>query len=137
MALLLLEDRIHKMKIVVGMSGGVDSAVSALLLKEQGHEVIGLFMKNWEEEEGACHALEDYEDVVKVCEQLKSLLLVSFAKGIGRTFSPTFSKSQASASPNPDVLCTARSSLVAFDKGCPGADALPQDTTVAQTERCC
>src|SRR5580700_8466584 len=58
--------------IVVGMSGGVDSSVTAALLKSQGHRVIGLFMKNWEEkdESGACMSDRDYADVAKVCERL-------------------------------------------------------------------
>ena len=58
--------------VVVGMSGGVDSSVSALLLKQQGFRVIGMFMKNWEEkdENGLCRSSQDYADVVKVCEQL-------------------------------------------------------------------
>ena len=60
------------MKIVVGMSGGVDSSVAALLLKQQGYDVIGVFMKNWEEkdENGVCTATEDYEDVQRVCETI-------------------------------------------------------------------
>ena len=55
--------------VVVGMSGGVDSSVAAYLLKEQGYEVIGLFMKNWEEKnaEGICTSTADYEDAYKVC----------------------------------------------------------------------
>ncbi|MFI5334105.1 MAG: tRNA 2-thiouridine(34) synthase MnmA [Chlamydiales bacterium] len=95
------------MKIVVGMSGGVDSAVSALLLKEQGHEVIGLFMKNWEEEEGACHALEDYEDVVKVCEHLKiPYYSVSFAKEYWENvFAHFLDELKRGFTPNPDILC--------------------------------
>lgn len=95
------------MKIVVGMSGGVDSAVSALLLKEQGHEVIGLFMRNWEEEEGACHALEDYEDVVKVCEHLKiPYYSVSFAKEYWENvFSHFLEELKLGFTPNPDILC--------------------------------
>ncbi len=64
-------------KIFVAMSGGVDSSVSALLLKEQGHEVVGLFMKNWEETlpDGACTAAQDQEDAFKVCRQLDIPLL--------------------------------------------------------------
>ena len=60
------------MRIVVGMSGGVDSSVAALLLKQQGYDVIGVFMKNWEEqdEDGVCTATADYEDVQRVCEKL-------------------------------------------------------------------
>ena len=59
-------------RVVVGMSGGVDSSVAALVLKEAGHEVIGVFMKNWDEvdENGICTADVDYEDVRRVCDQI-------------------------------------------------------------------
>ena len=59
-------------RVVVGMSGGVDSSVAALVLKEAGHEVIGVFMKNWDEvdENGICTADVDYEDVRCVCDQI-------------------------------------------------------------------
>ena len=58
--------------VVIGMSGGVDSSVAALLLKEQGYNVIGIFMKNWDEpdENGICTATVDYEDVQAVCNQI-------------------------------------------------------------------
>src|SRR5690606_32308848 len=58
--------------VVVGMSGGVDSSVTALLTKLQGHRVLGLFMKNWDETnpDGSCSADLDYQDVIKVCESL-------------------------------------------------------------------
>ena len=66
--------------VVVGMSGGVDSSVAALLLKQQGYNVVGLFMKNWEEE-GACTAAEDFEDVKRVCTRLNiPYFSVNFAK---------------------------------------------------------
>ena len=57
-------------RIVVGMSGGVDSSVAALLLKQQGYDVVGVFMKNWEEtdESGVCTAENDWNDVREVCE---------------------------------------------------------------------
>ena len=60
------------MRVVVGMSGGVDSSVAALLMKRAGHEVIGVFMKNWEEkdENGVCTSERDWADVRQVCEAL-------------------------------------------------------------------
>ena len=62
----------EKIRVVVGMSGGVDSSVTALLLKEAGYDVIGIFMKNWDDtdENGVCTATEDYKDVSAVAEQI-------------------------------------------------------------------
>lgn len=92
--------------VVVGMSGGVDSSVTALLLKEQGYRVIGLFMKNWEEE-GPCPAQLDYEDVVSVCTQLEIPYYgVNFAKEYwDEVFSKCLEDYAAGYTPNPDILC--------------------------------
>lgn len=92
--------------VVVGLSGGVDSAVSALLLKQQGYRVIGLFMKNWEEE-GDCPAAVDYEDVVSVCEQIGiPHYSVNFAKDYwDSVFSELIEGLKKGVTPNPDVLC--------------------------------
>ena len=59
-------------KIAIGISGGVDSAVSAYLLKKQGYDVMGVFMKNWNEEDenGVCTADQDFEDVRRVCDKI-------------------------------------------------------------------
>jgi tRNA-specific 2-thiouridylase len=95
-------------KIVVGMSGGVDSAVTAFLLKEMGFEVIGLFMKNWDEEiDGVCPAEKDYEDVVRVCKQIGvPYYSVSFAKEYKElVFSHFLQELQKGNTPNPDILC--------------------------------
>lgn len=95
--------------VVVGMSGGVDSSVSALLLKQQGYHVIGIFMKNWEEtdENGHCQATQDYEDVGLVCQQIGiPYYSVNFAKEYwDRVFSQCLIEYRAGFTPNPDILC--------------------------------
>ena len=95
--------------VVVGMSGGVDSSVSALLLKQQGYNVIGLFMKNWEENDacGACTAEEDYGDVRRVCGKIGiPYYTVNFSKEyMERVFSYFLAEYKAGRTPNPDVLC--------------------------------
>ncbi len=95
--------------VVIGMSGGVDSSVAALLLKRQGYRVIGLFMRNWEEtdENGACTADEDFEDVKRVSDLLEiPYYTVSFAKEYQeRVFSYFLAEYRAGRTPNPDVLC--------------------------------
>ena len=95
--------------VVVGMSGGVDSSVAALLLKQQGYNVIGLFMQNWEEtdENGCCTAEEDYSDVRRVANLIGiPYYTVNFAKEyMDRVFSYFLAEYKAGRTPNPDVLC--------------------------------
>lgn len=105
-------------RIVLGMSGGVDSSVAALLLKRQGFDVVGVFMKNWEEqdENGVCTATVDYEDVRRVCEQLGlPYYTVNFAKEYReRVFSYFLEEYKAGRTPNPDVLCNCEIKFKAF-----------------------
>ena len=95
--------------VVVGMSGGVDSSVAAYLLKEQGYNVVGLFMMNWEETDpsGACTADGDFADVARVCSALKiPYYSVNFAKEYReRVFKYFLEEYAAGRTPNPDVLC--------------------------------
>ena len=95
--------------VVVGMSGGVDSSVSALLLKEQGYRVIGMFMKNWEEKDaqGICRSTKDFEDVVKVCNQLDiPYYSVNFVREYQeQVFAHFLSELRQGFTPNPDILC--------------------------------
>ncbi len=94
--------------IVVGMSGGVDSAVTALLLKRQGYNVIGMFMKNWEEEiDGSCHAAKDFEDVARVADHIGiPYYSVNFAKEYRENVFAHFLKElEKGNTPNPDILC--------------------------------
>ena len=95
--------------VVCGMSGGVDSSVAAYLLKEQGYNVIGLFMVNWEEndENGCCTAESDYEDVKRVCNTIGiPYYTVNFAKEYwNRVFEYFLDEYKNGRTPNPDVLC--------------------------------
>lgn len=93
--------------VVVGMSGGVDSSVTAYLLKKAGYRVLGLFMKNWEEEGEACPAAQDWQDVVSVCTQLDIPFYgVNFAAVYReRVFAHFIEESKAGRTPNPDILC--------------------------------
>ncbi len=95
--------------VVVGMSGGVDSSVAALLLKEQGYNVIGLFMNNWEETDpnGCCTAEDDFTDVRRVCNLIDiPYYSMNFAKEyMDRVFSYFLREYNAGRTPNPDVLC--------------------------------
>jgi tRNA-uridine 2-sulfurtransferase len=91
--------------VAVGMSGGVDSSVCAYLLKQQGYRVIGLFMKNWEED--TCTATQDFEDVVRVCEKLDiPYYSFNFAKEYkDRVFNSFLEDLKKGLTPNPDILC--------------------------------
>ncbi|MES2122030.1 MAG: tRNA 2-thiouridine(34) synthase MnmA [Chlamydiota bacterium] len=95
--------------VVVGMSGGVDSSVSALLLKEQGYNVIGIFMKNWEEKDssGICQSAKDYEDVIKVCDQIGiPHYSFNFVKEYQEeVFAHFVEELKSGYTPNPDILC--------------------------------
>src|ERR1700733_9207290 len=93
--------------VVVGMSGGVDSSVAALLLKQQGYHVIGMFMKNWEEADSSCQATHDFEDVVRVCETIGiPYYSVNFTKEYWeRVFSHFIEEFKLGHTPNPDILC--------------------------------
>lgn len=103
--------------IVVGMSGGVDSSVTALLLKRQGYAVSGLFMKNWEDHpDGECPALQDSRDVMAVCDQLDiDMDGVNFAAEYwDRVFAYFLEEYRAGRTPNPDVLCNKEIKFKAF-----------------------
>ncbi|WP_249669886.1 tRNA 2-thiouridine(34) synthase MnmA [Hazenella sp. IB182353] len=99
----------QNIRVVVGMSGGVDSSVTAWLLKQQGYDVIGLFMKNWDDtdEYGHCTATEDFEDVRRVCEQIGiPYYAVNFEKEYEqKVFQYFLDEYKKGRTPNPDVMC--------------------------------
>ena len=105
-------------KVIVGMSGGVDSSVAAWLLQEQGYEVEGLFMKNWEQDDtdNYCAAAEDLADAQAVCHQLTiPLHTVNFSKNYwDNVFNHFLSEYQAGRTPNPDILCNKEIKFKAF-----------------------
>lgn len=105
-------------KVVVGMSGGVDSSVAAYLLKEQGYDVMGIFMKNWEEKDeyGYCTAAEDSEDARRICNQIGiPYYTVNFVKQYwDRVFTYFLEEYKRGRTPNPDVLCNKEIKFKAF-----------------------
>lgn len=107
-----------KHRVVVGLSGGVDSAVTAHLLKEQGHEVIGIFMKNWEDDDDDeyCSTRQDFLDAASVADVLGiEIEHVNFAAEYkDRVFESFLREYQAGRTPNPDVLCNAEIKFKAF-----------------------
>ena len=105
-------------RIVVGLSGGVDSSVAAYLLKQQGYEVVGLFMKNWEDDDDDeyCSTRQDWIDAASAADVLGiDLEAVNFAAEYrDRVFSEFLREYAAGRTPNPDVLCNAEIKFKAF-----------------------
>ncbi|WP_367847866.1 tRNA 2-thiouridine(34) synthase MnmA [Rhodoferax sp. WC2427] len=107
-----------KQRVVVGLSGGVDSAVSAYLLKKQGYEVIGIFMKNWEDDDDSeyCSSNIDFVDAAAVADVIGiEIEHVNFAAEYkDRVFAEFLREYQAGRTPNPDILCNAEIKFKAF-----------------------
>ena len=107
-----------KQRVVVGMSGGVDSSVAAYLLKQQGYDVVGLFMKNWEDDDTDeyCSSRQDFLDAVSVADVIDiPIEVVNFSVEYkDRVFSHFLAEYQAARTPNPDVLCNAEIKFKAF-----------------------
>lgn len=105
-------------RVIVGMSGGVDSSVAAFLLKQQGYDVIGLFMKNWEDDDtdAYCSTRQDFLDAASVADVINiPLEVVNFSVEYkDRVFSHFLAEYQAGRTPNPDVLCNAEIKFKAF-----------------------
>ncbi len=107
-----------KHRIVVGLSGGVDSAVTALMLKRQGHEVVGIFMKNWEDDDNDeyCSSNQDFIDAAAVADVIGiEIEHINFAADYkDRVFAEFLREYQAGRTPNPDILCNAEIKFKAF-----------------------
>lgn len=105
-------------RVVVGMSGGVDSSVTALLLKQQGYDVIGVFMKNWDDtdENGVCTATEDYKDVALVANKIGiPYYSINFEKEYwDKVFQYFLDEYKKGRTPNPDVMCNKEIKFKAF-----------------------
>ena len=108
----------NKQRVVVGLSGGVDSAVSAYLLKQQGYEVIGIFMKNWEDDDDSeyCSSRQDWLDAASVADVIGiDIEHVNFAAEYkDRVFAEFLREYSAGRTPNPDILCNAEIKFKAF-----------------------
>lgn len=111
-----LADKVAGRRVVLGLSGGVDSAVAGLLLKQAGADVHALHMTNWEDDDGYCTAAEDLQDARQVCERLEiPLHHVNFAREYReRVFEYFLAEYRAGRTPNPDVLCNREIKFGAF-----------------------
>ena len=113
-----MSNAFKKQRVVVGLSGGVDSAVTAHLLKQQGHEVVGIFMKNWEDDDDSefCSSNIDFVDAAAVADVLGiEIEHVNFAADYkDRVFAEFLREYQAGRTPNPDILCNAEIKFKAF-----------------------
>jgi tRNA-specific 2-thiouridylase len=109
---------VKKPRVVVGLSGGVDSSVAALLLKQQGYEVVGLFMKNWEDDdtEEFCTSRQDLIDAVAVADRIGiEIEAVNFSKEYKeKVFANFLAEYSAGRTPNPDILCNSEIKFRAF-----------------------
>src|SRR5918911_2544646 len=107
-----------KQRVVVGLSGGVDSAVSAHLLKQEGHEVVAIFMKNWEDDDDDeyCSSRQDFLDVMSVADRIGiDVEVVNFSADYkDRVFAEFLREYAVGRTPNPDVLCNAEIKFKAF-----------------------
>ena len=107
-----------KQRVIVGLSGGVDSSVAALLLKEQGYDVVGVFMKNWEEkdEDGVCTSTQDHDDAMRVADKIGiPCYTVNFSKQyLDRVFAYFIDEYKKLRTPNPDILCNTEIKFKAF-----------------------
>lgn len=127
-------------RVIVGMSGGVDSSVAAYLLQQQGCQVTGLFMKNWEEDDGSeyCTAKQDLADAQAVCDKLDiELLTANFAAEYwDNVFAHFLQEYAAGRTPNPDVLCNREIKFKAFLEYASelGADFIATGHYVRKTE---
>ena len=103
-------------KVIVGLSGGVDSAVSALLLKQKEYDVTAIFMQNWDDNDEQCTARVDYEDAVKVAEKIDiPYYSINFEKEYKeKVFSYFLSEYKKGRTPNPDIMCNKEIKFKAF-----------------------